>query len=242
MLVSGQKVKDQMIAHDLAKPENCLIIGYPKFDTLSASREKRYFDNDNPVFLYNPHFDPYLSSWYDHGEKILEWFFHNQDRYNLILAPHVMLFLKELHISPEYKKGRLRPGVADKYRNAPNIHVDVDSARLFDMSYTMAADAYIGDVSSQVYEFLYRPRPVFFINTHSEEHSKDEPAYEFWLNGPVVTTVDELFDRLPDHEMIGARYRAEQQRLTEYTMSIDPDRTAAERGAEALANVLGQPV
>jgi len=193
MLLSGQKLIDQMVAHDIVPASKCRVIGYPKFDSLIGRTPEKFFGNDNPVFLYNPHFDPVLSSWYDEGEAILEWFHQRQDQYNLIFAPHVMLFFKTTHISPEYKKSRRRPDAAQKYHDVPNIRVDLDSPRLFDMSYTIAADAYIGDVSSQVYEFLYRARPVFFINTHSDGHSAQNPAYEFWRNGPVVRSAEELF-------------------------------------------------
>ena len=32
------------------------------------------------------------------------------------------------------------------------------------MAYTQRADIYLGDVSSQVYEFLLNPRPCVFLN------------------------------------------------------------------------------
>lgn len=235
MLLSGQKLVDQMVANNIVPAEKCRIIGYPKFDALIGRTPETFFDNDNPVFLYNPHFDPLLSSWYDHGEAILEWFYTNQDRYNLIFAPHVMLFFKTAHMSLEYKKGRIRPDVNKKYFQAPNIRIDVDSPRLFDMSYTLAADAYIGDVSSQVYEFLYRKRPVYFIDTHSDANSPDEPAYEFWLNGPVAENASQLMAMLENWEDVGRQYLEQQNRLMEYTISIEASRTAAERGAQAIA-------
>lgn len=240
MLVSGQKLVDQMVANSIAPAENCRVIGYAKFDTLRGRTPERFFDNDNPVFLYNPHFDPVLSSWYDHGPAILDWFAAHP-QYNLIFAPHVMLFYKALHISPEYKKGRRRPGIDPAWRNAPNILIDVDSDRLFDMSYTLAADVYIGDMSSQVYEFLYRPRAVFFIDVHSGQHPSDgQPAYEMWQNGLIVRDAAELFARLPDWQDIAAHYRAEQERLLAYTADAQDPRPASQRGADAIADYLGQ--
>ena len=244
MLVSGQKVQDQMVAHGIAKPDQCRIIGYPKFDSLLEKEPEKFFDNDNPVFLYNPHFDPLLSSWYDEGVKILEWFFDRPDQYNLLFAPHVMLFFKELHVSPEYRKSRRRPDIDEKYRNAPNILIDTDSPRLFDMSYTLAADAYIGDVSSQVYEFLHRPRPVFFIDTHSamigEPHRPGNPTYEFWTLGPVGRSAEELFSQLEKFQQVAAEYSEQQQKLMDYTADRSDPRSAAERGAEAIADYLAE--
>ena len=49
---------------------------------------------------------------------------------------------------------------------AGRVIVDLDSHRLNDMTYTNAADIYLGDVSSQVYEFSTQPRPCVFINAH----------------------------------------------------------------------------
>jgi hypothetical protein len=239
MLLSGQKLVDQMVAHNIVPASKCRIIGYPKFDALIGKAPEKFFDNDNPVFLYNPHFDPVMSSWYDHGNSIVEWFYERADHYNLIFAPHVMLFFKKMHLSPEYKKGRIRPDIDPRFINAPNIRIDLDSPRLFDMSYTLSADAYIGDVSSQIYEFLIRPRACFFIDTHGGEDAGGNPAYEFWRNGPVAHIMDDLYPMLEQFEDIGTRYRADQVRLMDYTISIDPDCSAAMRGAYALAQAVG---
>ena len=42
---------------------------------------------------------------------------------------------------------------------APNLRFDPGSPASTDMTYTRAADIYLGDVSSQVYEFIAEPRP-----------------------------------------------------------------------------------
>ena len=239
-MVSGQKVVDQLVDAGVATPENCRVIGYAKFDILRGRQPEKFFDNDNPVFLYNPHFDPYLSSWYDHGPALLRWFAAHPE-YNLICAPHVMLFFKKLHVSAEYKISRSRPEIPSDIANVENILIDTDSERLFDMSYTLAADAYIGDVSSQIYEFLYRPRAVFIIDTHSTETEHNGPAYEFWKNGPVLRDFDNLTDLLPRWREIGAEYRPEQIRLMSLTADSADPRPASQRGAEALVNWLSAP-
>jgi len=97
MLVSGQKVADQMVAHNIMRPEQCRIIGYPKFDGLAEREPEKFLDNDNPTFLYNHHFDHYLSSWYDHGEAILEWFYKRQDQSNLIRSEENTYELQSLN-------------------------------------------------------------------------------------------------------------------------------------------------
>lgn len=241
-LVSGQKVVDQLVESGVARSENCRIIGYPKFDILRGRRPEKFFANDLPTFLYNPHFDPFMSSWFDHGNAVLQYFYERPDQYNLIFAPHVMLFSKSVHISPEYKVTRRRPDVEPKFLTAPNIRIDIDSPRLFDMSYTLSADVYIGDVSSQVYEFLYRPRPCFFIDVHSSVHSSvdsgakenEPPAYDFWRNGPVIRTASELTEILPGFANVGAQYRDIQIDRMAYTADNKDPRSASVRGAEAI--------
>ncbi len=230
-LLSGQKVVDQLVDAAVTTADKCRIIGYPKFDILRDRAPEKFFENDNPVFLYNPHFDPFMSSWFDHGPAILQYFYERADRYNLIFAPHVMLFLKSVHISPEYKVTRRRPELDSRYYTAPNILIDTSGPRLFDMSYTLSANAYIGDVSSQVYEFLYRPRPCFFINVHDGE-------YDFWRNGPVVKTAADLIPILPDFETLGAEFRDIQIDRMAYTADKSDPRPASKRGAAAIADYL----
>lgn len=232
MLVSGQKVVDEMQAHGLITPDRCEIIGYPKFDMIDLTHRPRFFDNDRPTFLYNPHFDPKLSSWYDMGLPLIDYFAGQQDHFNLIVAPHVMLFRKKLHYSLEYRRARLRPDVPE---NLPrNILVDVSSERLFDMSYTRCADIYIGDVSSQIYEFLTHRGACFFLDTSGETARSSALPYQFWENGDVCQNVQQLSALLPRWAERAAAYRDVQDRLFQYTMDIDPQHSAAQRGADAL--------
>jgi hypothetical protein len=232
-LLSGQKLIDEMVRHKLAEAHQCRLIGYPKFDSIKREDRPRFFDNDLPVFLYNPHFDPHLSSWYKMGNNVLDYFMNNSDRYNLIFAPHVMLFRKKLHISPEFRIARFRPEIDPIYKSAQNILIDTSSSRLFDMSYTLAADAYIGDMSSQVYEFLVRRRPCFFLDTHSSSAGDSPPPYEFWRNGDVCRSVEDLKAFIPHWRERGEHYASEQDRLFEYT--IDDDKNTASTLRAALA-------
>lgn len=240
MLLSGQKLVDEMVAHAITTADRCRIIGYPKFDTVDPARRKRFFDNDLPVFLYNPHFDPQTSSWYTMGHQVLEFFHRNRGRYNLIFAPHVMLFRKTYHYSLEYRVLRRRPDVPDKYRAADNILIDVDGPNLFDMSYTMAADGYIGDVSSQVYEFLLHRGACYFLDPLGPPASGPVERYEFWRNGEVMHDPAQLDARIPQWQANAATHLAEQDRLFARTMDYQPGRTASRRGAEALLAYAGE--
>ena len=235
--VAGRKVVDQLVAHGVPR-EKVTVIGYPKFETVDLHASPRFFDNDRPTFLYNPHFDPNLSSWYDAGPDVLRWFASaDGQRFNLIFAPHVMLFRKQTHVSPEYRIARRRPEVPQEALDAANILVDVDGPRLFDMSYTLGADAYIGDVSSQVYEFLVRPRPAFFLDCRRDAIEEDDEWHQFWEAGPVTRSVAELVSLLGKHAEIGAAHAQRQRELVQYTFDLT-DTPASERAANEIARWL----
>lgn len=236
--VAGQKVVDQLAAHGVA-PEKLIIVGYPKFEQVDLAARPDFFGNGRPTFVYNPHFDPHLSSWYDAGPDLLRWFASPAgQQFNLIFAPHVMLFRKELHASPEYRRARRRPEIPPEAFTAPNILIDTDGPRLFDMSYMLSADAYIGDVSSQVYEFLALPRPGFFLDCRgAEARSEDDDWHLFWKAGPVVHDAAALAAILPDFASIGAAHRAVQQDIFAYTIDLGT-RPASARAADAIATAI----
>lgn len=180
-LVAGEKDRRRLIERGLCNSNNCMVGGYPKFE-LTAPRQ-RFFDNDRPVILYNPHFDPKLSSWLHHGPALLAAFEALTD-WNVIIAPHTKL---ARHIPP------IRSA-------APHIRADMGSRHSIDMSYTMSADVYLGDVSSQVYEFLLNPRPCIFFSLDRRDWRNDD-AFAHWRLGQVIESIDALpaaLDRAAD--------------------------------------------
>ena len=233
-LLSGQKLVDEMVAHGIVREDQCRVIGYAKFDTVAEDAGANLFPGDKPTILYNPHFDPRLSSWYDMGPELLEALAGMGDRFNVVFAPHVMLWRKKLHISPEYRIARRRPDIPADIVGQSNVLIDTASPALFDMTYTTGADIYIGDVSSQVYEFLRRPKPCIFIDAAGD----GVEAYPFWKNGPVVEDTAGVIAALDDWEALGRSYRETQERLFSYTIDHDPKRSASVRGAEAIEELL----
>jgi len=79
----------------------------------------------------------------------------------------------------------------------PEVLCDLDSFATVDGSYTAAADIYLGDTSSQVVEFLMRPRPCVFLNNRRTGWQND-PAYAMWQCGPVVSDLSDLLPALAD--------------------------------------------
>ncbi|GLR47833.1 hypothetical protein [Sphingomonas astaxanthinifaciens] len=190
VLVSGPLIRDRLIAETGLAPEQVRIAGYPKFDTLFQPLPKLPLPEGRPTVLYNPHVSPHLSSWYRDGAAILD-FFRTSSDYNLIFAPHVMLFERPFALTIDKLTMKRTGHVPEAVRRAPNILVDTGSRACTDMSYTRAADIYLGDVSSQVYEFLERPRPCIFVNSHGVDHAGD-PSYAHWGAGEVIGSAAEL--------------------------------------------------
>lgn len=232
VLMSGPKVRDRLRAAGLLKEDGHAIVGYAKFDLLrDAPPPPRLFDNDRPTVVYNPHSSPALSSWYRHGHAILDYFYHST-RYNLIFAPHVMLFRKRWQVSLEHRRVA-RPGVIpDRYRHCPHLLIDTGSARSVDMTYTRAADVYLGDASSQIYEFLMTPRPCVFVDAHETDWQHDV-NHTHWQAGPVIRHPSALDGALESAVRDHSLWRVKQQALFAYSFDFN-DKPSALRGAEAI--------
>jgi hypothetical protein len=243
VLCSGAKIRDRLVQDAGVPAEDISVVGYAKFDIAKPSVQLLAGPARKPVVLYNPHPSPHLSSWYRHGRSVLDFFVDNDD-YQLIFAPHVMLFERRFVISID--KLRIdRPGRLDaRYLRSPNIHIDLGSRASTDMSYTTAADIYLGDVSSQVYEFLYWPRPCIFLNSHGIAWQGD-PNFAHWTAGPVIESPAQLAQGL--EQTIAAQasqYLSVQQTLRARSFDIT-ETPASERAVEALLRFMerkGLPV
>jgi hypothetical protein len=235
-LVSGAKIRERLINDAGVAPERMSVVGYPKFDLVDRTGHGPLFDDPSkPTVLYNPHPSPHLSSWYKHGVAVLDHFLRD-DRFNLIFAPHVMLFHRKLVMTID--RFRIdRPGrIPHRFYNAPNIHIDTASSALTDMTYTNAADIYLGDVSSQVYEFLHTPRPCIFLNSHDAAWRGD-PNYLHWRTGEVIGGPDMLGAALRHAEASHHRYRPMQRDLFARTFDLTAE-PSAQRAARAVLSVL----
>ncbi len=235
LLLPGTKYRDRLSAAGHLNDRPYEIVGYPKFD-LMPDPGARLFDNDRPTVLYNPHFDARLSSWYRHGAAVLDYFYHS-DKFNFIFAPHMMLFERLLHVSLEERSLMIRKRLPKIYYDCPHMLIDTGSPASADMTYTAAADIYLGDVSSQIYEFIYRPRPCIFLNAHSADWASD-PNYEHWRLGEVfddTAQLDGVLSRAPalHHEI----YADLQRKAFTYTFDLE-ETPSSTRAARAIAEFL----
>jgi hypothetical protein len=213
-LVAGDKDRRRMIDRGLCTPETVAVGGYPKFE-LKADRQ-RFFPDDKPVLLYNPHFDAKLSSWVRHGPAVLAVLESLTD-WNVIIAPHT----------------KLACTVPSIVSMAPHIRVDMGSRHSIDMSYTMSADVYLGDVSSQIYEFLIQPRPCVFLNLDQHDASCDTFAH--WRLGQVIERADALPTALARANDLQPGFVAAQEAAMEQSIDLSPV-PASQRQADIILN------
>lgn len=239
VLLSGPKIRDRLAEAGLLRPGGHAMVGYPKFDLIADAQPVPPFDNGRPTVLYNPHPAPGLSSWYGMGRAVLDYFAAG-DRFNLLFAPHIMLFAKRFNIalSPP-SLGRVGP-VPRRYDRLPHMRIDPGSRASVDMSYTLACDIYLGDASSQVYEFLARPRPCIFLNPRRIDWEGD-PNFAHWRAGPVVEDIAGLDAALAAAMTVPDAYRDVQDEIFRYSFDLD-GRPSAERAAAAIAAFVGARV
>ena len=169
------------------------------------------------------------------GEAVLEAFARS-DRFNFIFAPHVMMFERKwtVTISPPAIKHMRPPGA--RYKELPNMLIDLGSKASTDMTYTNMADVYVGDISSQVYEFLLHPRPCLFLDAHSTDWASD-PDYAHWHAGPVVGRGADIVEAVEYAISSHAEYLPVQKKMLADTFSLT-DQSSSVRAAKAIATFL----
>ncbi len=226
-LLPGRKYAEALKEAGHLSSGRTAISGYPKFDSINhlGISRRRFFENDDPVVVYNPHHSKELSSWGPMGVQVLDYFFESK-KYNLIFSPHVLLFKRS------WGRG---VSLARKYKNNDRVLIDKSSRKSVDMTYLIAADIYLGDVSSQIYEFVTEPRPCVFLNAH--QFDANDPSYHHWKFGPVIDDVSQLPNALEASLNNHDQYRDIQRSSFAYTFEQD-EQSASIRGAHIIAEFL----
>ncbi|TXC69720.1 hypothetical protein FSB78_01140 [Sphingomonas ginsenosidivorax] len=201
-LVAAERDRRALIAGG-DTPSRVVTTGYVKAAFRQRTPATTLFANTRPVVLYTPHWQAHRSSWWRWGPEVVERVLAD-GRYNLIFAPHQRLAER----APD-----LRP-FAEGLAGRPGVHVDLDSFAMVDGSYTAAADAYLGDTSSQVVEYMIRPRPCVFLNALGADW-KGDVSYEMWGAGEVVETLDSLIPALERAPAMHEGFAAFQARFVE---------------------------
>jgi CDP-glycerol glycerophosphotransferase (TagB/SpsB family) len=100
------------------------------------------------------------------------------------------------------------------------------------MTYMNMADIYFGDSSSQIYEFLKRPRPCVFFDTLSSRSDSDVPYFN-WNFGPVVKNGENIEKTIALALTTHSKFLPIQRESFANTFEISTI-TAAERGAHII--------
>lgn len=183
VITAGEKDRRRMVAEGLVRPEHCHATGYIKLAAIERLSPVpdigAPLSPERSTILYNPHFARKMSSWTRFGEALVDRIIA-EGRYNLIVAPHVRLQEK---LGAEEAHAWRRKAVPGR------VIVDLGSSKSLDMSYTRAADLYIGDVSSQIYEYLVTPKPCLFLDAHGVTW-RGNTDYAMWSFGEVCVSVD----------------------------------------------------
>ena len=97
--------------------------------------------------------------------------------------------------------------------------IDTGSPASLDMTYTDAADIYIGDASSQVYEFIRRPRPCFFLNSRGHAW-QDNPDFAHWRAGHVLDGIEQFDAAFAEVPRLTPAMRERQESLFNYSFDL----------------------
>lgn len=228
VIVAGAKDRDRLLEAGLVTPENCTAAGPIKLAAMLRTGIDRapLFANDRKTILYNPHFTKKLNSFDSFAKKLIEAVLRD-GRYNLVVAPHVRM-------ASRWSAARRREWEALAVPD--RVIIDLGSPRCNDMTYTFGADLYLGDVSSQVYEFLVRPRPCLFVNAHDAQWRESED-YAMWHFGDVITpdadpiaAIDQAF---ADHRAYVA-WQKERMRYSIGGLDWKPDGTPFLTGGDPI--------
>lgn len=205
LIATGPAVVERFVADGLATAATAIAVGLVKLETCNrlATEHPPLFDNDAPIVVFNSHSKRRLRSWEKFADPLIEHAARTGE-FNLIVAPHVKHFARRPRWVWRRWQKKAVPG---------RVHIDLGSEASIDMRYTLAADIYAGDVSSQVYEFLTEPKPCLFLNAHGAAW-QGSPDYPMWRLGEVADTPEQAialirraFDIHPRFAELQARER-----------------------------------
>jgi hypothetical protein len=231
-LVAGAHHRDRFLEAGLGTPERVHAVGYPKLDARPAplSAEALGLPRGRKTVLYTPHWRANLTSYVRWGRGVLDHFARSTE-YNLIFAPHIML-------AHRARRDGYDLDLSD-YARYENIHIDLGSKSTVDMTYTGYADIYLGDVSSQIYEYIaLGARPAVFLNAHGVSWRGDRD-YRCWDFGPVVDRLEDLERAL--HDAAEAEYLDIQRGRLESYVQQSPE-PAGRRAARAVLDAVRRRV
>ncbi len=225
-LVPAEGEKRALAEHGV-DPATIRVTGYVKAAFRQRTRPQALFAEPRPIILYTPHWQLRRSSWPAWGGEIVR-LLAQQDRYNVILAPHQRL----VETAPEVRE------VLAAVAPLPHVHCDLDSFATVDGSYTAAADIYLGDTSSQVVEFLAELRPCIFLNPQRRDWAGD-PSYAQWRCGQVLDRLDAVMPAIDAAAALQPDFAARQVAFAAASLG-DTSGAAPRRAASLILDLLAR--
>ena len=228
VLFPGPKIRNYFLKQGFTTEEKSQSIGYPKFDIFNAIKEEEFsiFPKNKPIVLYNPHYKKSQTSYYKWKNSIIDSF-ENQDYYNLVISPHVKMFHEGYFVNEFLLKRK----------NSNNIFIDTGSINSVNMAYTSNSSIYVGDVSSQIYEFIVEPRPCVFLNPHKLKW-QGNPYFRHWEFGEVVEDRNKIMPAIRRAKARHHLYLDAQKEMIRKTFGTMPLLGASQRAARAIIDSL----
>lgn len=162
------------------KEAKVAITGYAKSAFSPSAFSAELFEDKRPVILYNPHWQAHRSSWPVWGRRLIDALVQ-QNRWNVIFAPHQRI----VDTDPSVRV------LVDSLKMLPHVHADLDGFSMVDGSYTGMADIYLGDTSSQILEFVAKPRPVVLLRPQELSWAEQDSG-QYALLGECVTSFEDI--------------------------------------------------
>jgi hypothetical protein len=232
VVVATRRDEERLLSDGRIASGHYVVAGYARLETarrLHGTSKPRLFANDRPVVLFNPHSKRALRSWDRFARPLIDYAATSGD-FNLIVAPHVKLFGRRPHFL--WKRWQ-RLAAEDR------VIVDLGSPRSLDMTYALEADIYVGDVSSQLYEFLSEPKPCVFLNAHRLRW-RNNRDFQSWRLGDVAETPADAVEAIRSAFKRHHIYRGEQaDRIAEVREGAPG---AGKRAADAILSYLNRAV
>ena len=228
ILLAGEKEKSIRKTLGQLDNQDYIISGYVKYDICKGRKVDNPFQNTKPIIFYNPHWLKEFSSYYAHGNNILEQF-SQQDEYNLIFAPHSLLTTRNRFLIPEIMK----------YQKYDNIHIDLGSIACHDMTYLKLSHYYLGDISSQALEFLlHKKRPCIYIDVNSIVKSN----YEFhtWELGDVITSSNVIIQEIKRSKLQHQKKYSSVQKEAIKKLFLQSEKSSTEIAANGIYNYISE--
>ena len=205
-----------------------VITGYAKSAFSPSASSTQLFADKRPILLYNPHWQAHRSSWPVWGRQLLHSLIE-QDRWNVIFAPHQRIVETDSSVR----------ALIDSLKTLPHIHAGLDGFAMVDGSYTGIADVYLGDTSSQILEFVAKPRPVVLLRPQ-ELSWVEQDSGQYGLLGECVTRFEDILPALGRAADQLEKYREVQISYAGQTLGLTGE--AATQSAVDVINTYLPPI